>query len=713
MKRMLIITGIIITLFHLNVSAQSIEKIAPGVWKISYGIPEQFKPSDFKETPSWESLSKLGDSEKPPFDLAGIKFKTTKRGCVVEMDMDEAERIYGFGLQVNTFQQRGLRREIRVDSHITGNVGFSHAPMPFYVSSNGYAVLVNTSRYATFYCGTMRKISESVNLKESGNTNIATSTLELYKPLEKPSNNMIIEVPFEKGVEILIFEGPEMKQAIQRYNLYSGGGSMVPTWSLGMKYRGKGDFSDAKALKLANYFRENNIPCTMFGLEPGWQSVAYSCSFVWNPKLFPNPEQFISRMDSLGYKLNLWEHAYVFPTSPLFDPLKDKSGDISVWKGLVPDFADPEAREIFGAYHEEYLIQKGIPSFKLDECDAADYKDAAAQWSFPELSQFPSGIDGEQMHQLFGSLYQKSLIDIFNRNNKRTFFEVRSSNIFSSPYPSALYSDMYEHEDFVRMIPNSGFSGLLWSPEVRETKSGADLIRRAQSSMMSAHFVFNAWYLSNPPWLQFDIEKNNRDEFLPDSKELEAIIRKLAELRMSLIPYLYSAFAKYHFEGIPPFRALVLDFPTDPAVYSIDDQFMIGESILAAPFLDGASKRTVYFPEGIWYDFNTNRKYEGNKSYEIEMPLEQIPLFVKEGTILPIAKPVQYVTPSTVFEITCHTYGKACHVTQLFEDNDYTNDYKNGAFTWLTLEWNGKTGKISRAGNYPVHRHKVVGWVNH
>jgi len=710
-KFSLIVIAITSLLFNLN--AQTIEKIAPGVWKISYGTPERFKPSEFKEAPALDAMKELPDSEKPPFNLNEIKFRTTSRGCVAELNLDESEKLYGFGLQNNTFQQRGLRKEIRVNSWATGNVGFSHAPVPFYVSTKGYAVLVNTSRYATFYCGTMHKASESIDLKEGGNSTIATSTLELYKPLEKPSDNMIIEVPSEEGMEIFVFEGPSTKEAIQRYNLYSGGGCVVPTWGLGVKYRGKGDFSDEKAFNLASYFRKNNIPCDMFGLEPGWQSVAYSCSFVWNSILFPNPEKFIDKMDSLGFKLNLWEHAYVFPTSPLFDVLKDKSGDISVWKGLVPDFVNPEAREIFGSYHEKNLVNKGITAFKLDECDAADYREAAAQWSFPELAQFPSGIDGEQMHQLFGVLYQKSLLDIFNRNNKRTFLDARSSQAFASPFSASLYSDMYDHHEFIRMISNAGFSGLLWSPEIRETKSEADLIRRTQTGVLSAQLIFNSWYLNNPPWLQYDQDKNNRDEFLPDAKELESKIRKLLELRMSLIPYLYSAFASYHYQGIPPFRALVVDYPNDINTYNIDDEYMIGESLLAAPFIDGASKRKVYFPAGVWYDFNTNQKYDGGKYYEIEMTIDQIPLFVKEGTILPLAKPVQYITRNSVFEITCHTYGNNCQPVTLFEDDSYTFDFRRNLFNQVSLEWNGKKGIVTKTGNYSGNNYKIVGWVKH
>lgn len=711
MKRNLFVI-IVLILICQSLSAQTIEKIAPGVWKISFGIQEDFKPSFFKQTLNRDAMGCLSD-DIPPFDLSSIKFNITKRGCVAELTMVDDEKIYGFGLQNNTFQQRGFRKEMRANSWSTGNVGFSHAPVPFYVSTKGYAVLVNTSRYATFYCGTMRKAIESVRFKEDNNSTVALSTVDLYKPLEKSSNSMIIEVPSEKGMEMLIFAGPTMKASIQRYNLYSGGGCLVPTWGLGVKYRAKADYDDSKIQNLAGYFRENKIPCDMFGLEPGWQSAAYSCSFVWNKTLFPSPDQFIHRMDSMGYKLNLWEHAYVFPASPLFDPLKDKSGDFSVWKGLVPDFVNPDVQRIFSDYHEKNLVDKGITAFKLDECDAADYKAADAQWSFPDISQFPSGIDGEQMHQLFGVLYQKTLLDIYNRQNKRTLFDVRSSQAFASPYAASLYSDMYDHREFVRMIPNAGFSGLLWTPEIRETKSDADLIRRIQSGVMSAQLVFNAWYLNNPPWLQYDYEKNNRDEFLPNARDLESKVRKLLELRMSLIPYLYSAFAKYHYEGVPPFRALVVDYPNDSSVYKLDDEYLIGEGLLAAPFIDGACERKVYFPEGVWYDFNTDKKYEGGEYYNIAMSLDQIPLFVKEGTILPLAKPEQYITQNTMFMITCHVYGNNCTPAYLFEDNSFTMDYQKGEFNRIRLSWDNNKGKSTSKGNYKSPCYKIVDWVKH
>jgi alpha-D-xyloside xylohydrolase len=289
-------------------------------------------------------------------------------------------------------------------------------------------------------------------------------------------------------------------------------------------------------------------------------------------------------------------------------------------------------------------------------------------------------------------------------------FDVRASYLFAAPYAAALYSDMYSHADFVRMMVNSGFSGVNWSPEVRETSNEADLIRRLQTITMSAHMVVNGWYLNRPPWLQYNVGKNERGELLPNYQELENKARKLINLRMSLLPYLYAAFAKYHFEGLPPFRALVLDYPTDRKVWKIDDQYMMGESIMCAPFIDSASTRTVYFPQGTWYDFNTNRKYEGGKSYPVTMSLDQIPMFIRDNTILPLAKPVQYITPATVLSVSLRVYGKPTKPIRLFEDNSYNYNFEQNSYNWVELAWSGKKGKVTRQGNYRRKLYDIKDW---
>ena len=688
-----------------------VEKVAPGIWKIRAGKPEKYTPTTFRERePLKEALDEIPGGDTLPFSLSNIKIRIIERGCIIEIPMDKSEKIYGFGLQINSFQQKGLRKQLIMNCRPVSKVGFTNAPVPFYVSTKGYGVFVDTARYPTFYCGSHFKrervdagtAEQAVYVRADG----------VYMPREITSGDMVIDIPTAKGVDIYIFTGSTIREVVRRYNLFSGGGCLPPMWGLGIKYRVKIDFTADDALRIAEYFRTGNIPCDMFGMEPGWQTHAYSSTYIWDPGRFPDPDAFITALTKMDYKLNIWEHAYVHPESPLYKPLKHMSGDYSVWNGLIPDLADKKVRDIFADYHDDYLVKNGVTAFKCDECDNADYMKADKAWGFPECTIFPSGIDGEQMHQLFGILYQKTMYEIFKKHNRRTYLDVRASHALAAPYPSTLYSDIYGHRDYIRLLVNGGFAGLLWSPEIRSCNSTEDLFRRLQSSILAPQTCIDTWFMRNPPWLQFDRRKNNNDEFLDNALEIETTCRKLLEIRMSLIPYLYSCFAAYRFEGIPPFRALVMDYPDNPEVHDIDDEFLIGESLLAAPLFAGSNTRDVYFPEGAWYCFNTGKKYQGRKTHTIETGFDQLPLFVREGSILPLARPVQYVDTDTVFEITCHVYGSNdCRPFTLFEDDGVTFDFRQGMYNLVELCWNGNKGTVKKTGNYKGNRYKIVKWV--
>ncbi|RYE22706.1 MAG: DUF5110 domain-containing protein [Sphingobacteriales bacterium] len=683
--------------------------VAPGVKKITIGVTDKFSPYSFcDEKPMVEAMGKL-PAAKLPFDLNDIKITVNNRGVLVEVPLDDNEQLYGLGLQIGSFNQRGLRKKPIVNDNPSNDLGYTHAPMPFYVSNKGYGVLVNTSRYTTFYCGSTAKNNGAAKAQAGGRT--ANSVEELYKNENKAAGYVAVDVPGAQGIEVYVFEGPDLLAVMQRYNLFSGGGALPAIWGLGVKYRVKADFNQQQVGEMADYFRKNHIPCDVIGLEPRWQTTAYSCSYVWNKDFFPSANRFIDTMMRKGYHINLWEHAFVNPASPLHEPLKTRSGNYLVWNGLVPDFADKTTSKMFADYHKETFVKQGISGFKMDECDNSNLSYGSATWSFPEHSRFPSGIDGEQMHQMFGVVYQKSIYSIYKDLNRRTLLDVRASNAFASSYPAALYSDIYDHNEYIRMIPNSGFSGLIWSPEVRESESVAEFMRRSQTAVLSAQTLYNAWYLKNPPWLQINQNKNNKDELMPNSKEVEADLRKLLNLRMSLVPYLYNAFADYKMKGIPPFRALVVDYPQDKNVFNISDEYMIGQGILAAPLTARSDERKIYLPAGNWYDFNTNKKYEGCKEYTIKFSYTDLPIFIKEGTILPLAKPVEYIAPQTQFEITCYVYGANAINTTLFEDDGTTFNYEKGTYNTISLSHLKGKGMVKRTGSFKGSRYAIKEWV--
>ena len=685
-----------------------IKTVAPGVIKMTVGTPDEFAPYNFcPEKPRTKELEQL-DAKDLPFSLKDVKVEINERGVQVRVPLANDEQLYGFGMQIGSFEQRGLKKKPIVNDNPVSNIGFTHAPEPFYVSTAGYGVLINTSRYTTFLCGSNQELIQQ-STETKNDDNLKFSPEELYAQQSPKSAAVWVDVPNAKGVEIFFFQGPTLKQSVQRYNLFSGGGALPPLWGLGIKYRVKGDFDQQGVMKMANYFRGNKIPCDVFGLEPGWHSYSYSCSYVWSNK-FPRPQNMIDSLRGMNLRLNLWEHAYVNPHAPFYSDLKNLSGNFLVWRGLVPDFVNPKAAQIFADYHEKNLVDKGIASFKLDECDNSNIVDGKATWGFPDMTKFPSGIDGEQMHQLFGSLYANTLYNIYKKKNQRTYFDYRSSGIFNSSLPAVLYSDIYGHSDYISMISTASFGGLLWSPELRDSKNDTDFIRRLQTILIAPQSVVDAWFLKNTPWFQLNRKLNNEDVKYEKADELEALVRNLFKERMSLIPYLYAAFADYHNKGIPPFRPLVMDYTTDKNVRSISNQFMIGQNIMATPTTMDSSTRTVYFPEGLWYDYYTKKQYTGGHYYSIDIATDKLPIFVKAGSIIPVATPVDFIDANTVFDITCKVFGSNPSSFTLFEDDGLTYDFEKGKFNTIVLDVSKGKGSFERKGNFKAKKYNIKGW---
>ena len=355
-----------------------------------------------RREPAREALEKMTPVTACPIPLASVTGRRMKRGFIVSLPLESLEMVYGLGLQLQSNWERGKKKTLRVNADPRMDSGDSHAPVPFYVTTRGYGVLIDTARYATFWCGGRTAKGESA--KESP-APPADPVLKPYveRGFHRPSQ-VLIEVPSSEGVDLYIFAGPAMRDAVARYNLFSGGGCLPSKAGLGIWYRAFGGFRQDEVLATAAELRERNIPCDVLGLEPGWQTHAYSCSFVWN-KNYPDPKDMVEKLSRQGFGVNLWEHAYTHPTSPIYKALEPYSAEFEVFGGLVPDFLLPEARRIFADFHEKEHVALGVTGYKLDECDNSDY---TGFWSFPEISRFPSGLDGEQAHSRFGFEYQQT-----------------------------------------------------------------------------------------------------------------------------------------------------------------------------------------------------------------------------------------------------------------------------------------------------------------
>jgi alpha-D-xyloside xylohydrolase len=680
------------------------QSIAPGVWSVVHGTPEPLSPVALREVPVAVAALAAMPAAGDPAWAAGLRCEVTDRGVLIRLPLADGASLYGLGLQLKSHEQRGKKRVLRVNSDPLADTGDSHAPVPFIASTSGWALLVDTARYASFYTGGQRRAAD---LAEPVAGTIGTSTEELYKARAGGPRELVIEVPVARGATIYLFGGPTLKDAVRRYNLFSGGGCLPPLWGLGVWYRAFGKAGRAEVEGIADGLRADRIPCDVLGLEPGWQTAAYPCSYRWAEDRFPDHRGFLDGIRGRGFHVNCWEHAYVHPTAPVFSAILPHAGPNAVFDGLVPDFTIPAARRAYADHHRALAVE-GISGFKLDECDNSDF--ISYPWCFPEHDRFPSGLDGERMHSLFGMLYMRTVHEVYAGRGVRAYHEVRNAGALAAPYPFVLYSDLYDHRDFVRGVLSSGFSGLLWSPEVRHATGVEDLVRRVQAVAMSAQALVNAWYIPQPPWANVDRAGNNRGESMPERELATALVRDAFRLRMALVPVIYAAFARYQADGTPPFRALAMDFPEDAEARTVDDQWMIGDDLLFAPVFAGQAARSVYLPAGDWFEFASGRRITGGQRIEEATPVERILLYVRSGTILPMAEPVACIAPDTVFRLTVRVYGADPRPCELREDDGDSDAWERGARNHVRLSWSDGVGRVERNGAWPGRRYEVAGW---
>ncbi|MPM82594.1 hypothetical protein SDC9_129655 [bioreactor metagenome] len=271
----------------------------------------------------------------------------------------------------------------------------------------------------------------------------------------------------------------------------------------------------------------------------------------------------------------------------------------------------------------------------------------------------------------------------------RTYGLVRNAHLFAPPQPFVLYSDLYDHAEFIRGVTTCGFSGLLWTPEFRHAASPEDYVRRLQAMVLSPMMLLNIWMMPNPPWRQLVREKNVKNEFYPPEEQvrLEKLTREALELRMRFLPYLYAAFAAYRFEGTPPFRALAMDHPEDGRLRDVDCAWLAGDRLLVAPFRAGMSELVLPLPPGEWRSFRTGERH----SCEVKLTpgLDELPILVKDNSVIPLAEPVEHVTDGMRYRLTLRVFGDAPAPARLFADDGWSFGCEEDAPAWGEVRADG------------------------
>jgi alpha-D-xyloside xylohydrolase len=282
------------------------EKVAAGVWKASIGKKE-LASMDYAGAPKLEALSDMGDTGFP-FDRNATRGQVNASGANVRLPLDDSEKIYGLGLEFQGINRRSNVYHLKVD-HYGGVKGYTHAPVPFYVSSKGYGVFVSTARRPSFYVGIG-------NRKDSKLPPYVDRTTGGRKWSARPISDAVEASVAGDGLEVYVFGGNSPLEAVRRYNLF------CPRWGLGFWHRMHTRSSDSDVLEEVAEFERRDFPLDVLGLEPGWQSFAYPCSFDWDKTRFPEPKRFLDQLSEKGIKVNLWENPYVAPTSTISEALK-------------------------------------------------------------------------------------------------------------------------------------------------------------------------------------------------------------------------------------------------------------------------------------------------------------------------------------------------------------------------------------------------------
>ncbi|SHM99986.1 alpha-D-xyloside xylohydrolase [Cyclobacterium lianum] len=682
------------------------EPVAPGIWKGITGSPEDFDLlSAATPEPRMEAIAKLGEAAFP-LDSTETLARQSDGKTYLKFPLVREEQLFGFGLNFKTVHQRGRILRLHVDHYGGVDNGRTHAPVPFYVSDRGYGIFVNSARYLDVYAGSGSRLdSKDPALARDRNTD-PNWTASPY------SDAVEILVPAD-GVEVYLFAGPTPLKAVQRFNLFNGGGPLPPRWGLGFTQRVHRLYDQAEVLAEVDEFEKRGFPLDFVGLEPGWLSKSYPNTFDWDPGRFPDPEGLVASLKKKGVGLNLWINPYVSPDADFFSELTPYYGSHTVWAGAVPDLTMQEAQRIYWQKFKKDHVDIGVSGYKIDEVDGYD------RWLWPDVASFPSGLAAEQLRQTYGLLVQKQSARLYRDKNRRTYGLVRASNGGGVRFPYVLYNDYNNHKDFITALINSGFSGILWTPEARASDSAEEWLRRFQTVVFSPMAMINAWASGTKPWTY---------------PEVASEVKAMALLRMQMMPYWYSSFARYHFEGIPPFRGMNLEpgFVEKPAgdgIRKVDleanpydeatkkeikDQYMAGPSLLVAPFFAGESSREVILPEGNWYDFYDG-SYAGNgEIITVTARLDQIPVFVREGGIIPLTGPRLHAPgEGETFDLEIRHYGETASSFYLYDDDGVSFAYEKGDYSWREIRvekdengnWNGS---ISRAeAGKPDHIGKV------
>lgn len=507
------------------------------------------------------------------------------------------EMIFGCGESATGLNKAGQKVNLFVTDPQGPETDQMYKPIPFFMSNRGYGMFMHTSAPVT--C-------------DFGATYIGL-------------NKMFMG---DENLDLFVFFG-EPKDILDEYTDLVGKPGMPPLWSFGTWMSRITYFSEKEGYDVAANIRKNKYPCDVIHFDTGWFDVDWQCDYKFSENRFQNPQQMLKDLRSQGFHVCLWQLPYFTPKNRYFSELIEKDMYVKNGNGELPyedvvlDFSNPETVKW---YQDKLagLLNIGVSAIKVDFGEAA-----------PLNGIYASGKSGWYEHNLYPVRYDMAVSEITKKLHNENIMWARAAWAGSQRYP------------------------LHWGGDAATTNTGLLGTLRAGLSFGLSGFSFwshdmGGFVKATPEdlycrWIPFGFLTSHTrahgapptEPWLYDSKRVQDVFRKSAEMKYRLMPYGYAQAKECTEKGLPMLRALFVEFPDDPGAWKVDDEYLFGSQILVAPLLEsGMTGRTVYLPEGKWIDYQTEKVYEGGW-HQIEAGSLPIIMLVRDGSVLPHLKLAQ------------------------------------------------------------------------
>lgn len=509
-----------------------------------------------------------------------------------QLSLQAGEMVYGLGERFGPFVKNGQSIDSWNEDGGT-NSEYAYKNVPFYLTNQGYGVLVNNPDRVSFEVGS-HHVSR-VQFSAAGHE------LDYY-----------------------LFAGPTMKDVLEQYTALSGRPAVIPDWSFGLWLSTSftTNYNEEDILNNIDRMEELGIPISVFHFDCFWMRELTWSSFLWDERNFPDPQGMLDRIKAKGIKVCLWINPYIAEASPLFREaaqagylLHTPEGDVyqaDHWQpgiGFV-DFTNPAAHEWYTAKLKT-LLHMGVDSFKTDFGER-----------IPTEVVYYDGSDPGRMHNYYAYLYNQTVFELLTevKGAGQAVVFARSATCGGQKFPvhwggdnSSSYPSMAETLRGGLSLGMSGFG--FWSHDISGFNDTAtpDLYKRwVAFGLLSSHSRLHGSSSARMPWL-FDDESSE-------------VLRFFNNLKAHIMPYLLDAAQEAHEHGWPVMRSMVLEFPDDPTCQFLDRQYMLGSALLVAPIFNSDGKADYYLPEGEWRNFLTGEVIHGpgwrkDKHTYLSMPL--------------------------------------------------------------------------------------------